>query len=65
MPSRKLRGFEAGKVGPIDNGDYVGGNYLTALNVSSNLPVFPSLETIDFNVFYDAANIWGVDYDSQ
>ena len=65
MPSRKLRGFESGKVGPIDNGDYVGWNYLTALNVSSNLPVFPSLETIDFNVFYDAANIWGVDYDSQ
>ena len=65
MPSRKLRGFESGKVGPIDNGDYVGGNYLTSLNVSSNLPVFPSLETIDFNVFYDAANIWGVDYDSQ
>ena len=65
MPSRKLRGFEAGKVGPIDNGDYVGGNYLTSLNVSSNLPVFPSLETIDFNVFYDAANIWGVDYNSQ
>lgn len=65
MPSRKLRGFEAGKVGPIDNGDYVGGNYLTALNISSNLPVFPSLETIDFNVFYDAANIWGVDYNSQ
>ena len=40
-------------------------NINTSLNISSNLPVFPSLETIDFNVFYDAANIWGVDYNSQ
>jgi outer membrane protein insertion porin family len=65
LPSRKLRGFEAGKVGPIDGGDFVGGNYLAAFNASSDLPILESLETIDFSVFYDAANIWGVDYNSK
>ena len=53
LPARKLRGFESGKVGPIDNGDYVGGNYLTSLNIASNLPILPTLETVDFNIFYD------------
>ena len=24
----------------------------------------PSLENVDFNYFIDAANVWGVDYDS-
>ena len=65
IPSRKLRGFEAGKVGPKDGGDYVGGNYVTAINVTTNLPIFQSLETMDFNLFYDAANVWGVDYSSN
>ena len=65
LPSRKLRGFESGKVGPVDNGDFVGGNYLTAINVSTNLPILESLETFRFNLFYDAANIWGVDYNSE
>ena len=65
LPARKLRGFESGKVGPIDGGDFVGGNYLASFNASSDLPVFESLETIDFNIFYDAANVWGVDYNSS
>ena len=66
MPSRRLRGFEAGKVGPKDGKDFIGGNYISALNIKSNLPqIFPTFENIDFNVFFDAANIWGVDYDSS
>ena len=64
LPSRKLRGFESGKIGPVDGGDFVGGNYLAAFNAQSELPIFESLETIDFNIFYDAANVWGVDYSS-
>ena len=64
LPAKKLRGFEAGKIGPIDGGDFVGGNYIAAFNAQSTLPIFESLETIDFNVFYDAANVWGVDYSS-
>ncbi len=65
LPSGKLRGFEAGKIGPIDGGDFVGGNYLSSLNAQANIPIFPSLETFDFNIFYDAANVWGVDYSSS
>ena len=65
LPSRKLRGFERGKIGPVDGGDFVGGNYLAAFNATTNLPVFPSMETMDFSLFYDAANIWGVDYNSS
>ena len=65
LPSKKLRGFEAGKVGPIDGGDFVGGNYLASFNAASEIPLLESLETMDFSVFYDAANVWGVDYNSQ
>ena len=65
LPSSKLRGFESGKIGPIDGGVFVGGNYLSAINAQANLPIFQSLETIDFNIFYDAANVWGVDYNSS
>ncbi len=35
LPSRKLRGFKAGKIGPIDGGDYVGGNYVTSFNAKA------------------------------
>ena len=65
LPARRLRGFESGKVGPKDGEDYIGGNFLSAFNAQANLPVFQSFETIDFNIFYDAANIWGVDYNSS
>ena len=63
MPGRRLRGFETGKVGPKDGLEYVGGNYLTAINLSSSIPkVLATRENIDFRIFFDAANIWHVDY---
>ena len=66
IPSRKLRGFESGKIGPKDSGDYIGGNYTAVLNASTTLPEFgANLEKIDFQLFFDAANVWGVDYDSS
>ena len=66
IPSRKLRGFESGKIGPKDSGDFIGGNYTAVLNASTTLPEFgANLETIDFQIFFDAANVWGVDYDSS
>ena len=66
MPGRKLRGFQKGKVGPKDSGDYVGGNYVTAFNMSATLPnVMPNWQNADFSVFFDAGNVWGVDYDSS
>ena len=66
VPSNRLRGFEYGKVGPKDGNDYIGGNYVSALNLSSTLPNFlENAQNTDFLVFIDAANIWGVDYDSS
>ncbi len=66
IPSSRLRGFEKGKIGPLDSGDYVGGNYAAALNLSTNLPgLLSNLENFDFSYFIDVANVWGVDYDSS
>ena len=49
-----------------DSGDFIGGNYTAVLNASTTLPEFgANLETIDFQIFFDAANVWGVDYDSS
>ena len=66
VPYNRLRGFEKGKVGPIDNFDFIGGNYVSTLNLSTNIPgLLPSLEILDFNYFIDIANVWGVDYNSS
>ena len=65
IPYSRLRGFERGKIGPVDNNDYIGGNYVSSLNLSSNLPfILPTVDTLDFSFFIDAANVWGVDYDN-
>ena len=64
IPSNRLRGFESGKIGPIDGTQYIGGNYGAALNITSSFPkFFNEFENIDFNLFVDAANLWHVDYD--
>ena len=66
IPSNKLRGFKYGAVGPKDGSDYVGGNYLGTINISSTLPkILENSQNTDFIIFLDAANIWGVDYDSS
>ncbi len=63
LPRDKLRGFESGKVGPKDGSDYVGGNYATSINFTTNLPmILPSVQSADFAFFIDAGNVWGVDY---
>ena len=65
-PSRRLRGFEYGKVGPKDGNDYIGGNYVSTMNFTSTLPfILENAQNTDFLIFFDAANIWGVDYDSS
>tara|TARA_A100001015_G_scaffold209841_1_gene235043 strand:- start:960 stop:3209 length:2250 start_codon:yes stop_codon:yes gene_type:complete len=66
VPGRKLRGFERGKIGPRDGEDYIGGNFVTSANLTSTLPqILNNLQNVDFVMFFDAANIWGVDYDSS
>ena len=63
LPRNKLKGFKTRQVGPKDGKDYVGGNYATAINLDTTLPmVFSQFETLDMRYFIDAANIWGVDY---
>ena len=65
IPSSKLRGFEAGRIGPKDGEDFIGGNYGYALNFSSTIPqILEQSQNVDFVVFIDAANLWGVDYDN-
>ena len=66
IPSNKLRGFESGKVGPKDGEDFIGGNFITSVNISSTIPqIFQNIQNLDASIFLDAANIWGVDYDSS
>ena len=65
IPGRKLRGFERGKIGPKDGEDYIGGNFVTAANISTTVPqLLSNLQEVDFIMFFDAANVWGVDYSS-
>ena len=66
LSSRRLRGFERGKVGPVDGSDHIGGNYSAALNFEANLPnLLPEDTNTDINLFLDFGNVWGVDYDSS
>ena len=66
IPGKRLRGFESGKIGPIDQGDYVGGNYASALNFEAQLPnLLPEATQTDVAAFLDLANLWSVDYDSS
>jgi outer membrane protein insertion porin family len=66
LSPKKLRGFERGKIGPKDNLDFIGGNYASAMTLSTTLPnMLPELESIDFNIFFDTGNVWGVDYDDS
>lgn len=65
IPSRKLRGFVRGKVGPKDGSDYIGGNYYAVMNINSSLPnVLPNAQNIEIGSFIDIGNIWGVDDDA-
>ena len=64
LSTRRLRGFERGKIGPIDGSDHVGGNYAAAINFEANLPNFlPENTKTDVGLFLDFGNVWGVDYD--
>ena len=66
LSSKRLRGFERNKVGPVDGSDHVGGNYAAALNFETSLPnLLPDGTNTDVGLFLDFGNVWGVDYDSS
>ena len=66
LPESKLRGFKVGRVGPTDGADYVGGNYMASFNTALSLPfLFPTFDKVDFALFFDAANVWHVDYSEK
>ena len=63
IPQKRLRGFEAGKIGPKDGADFVGGNYASAINLYSDLPILlENSQSTDVKIFFDAANVWGADF---
>ena len=65
LSSRRMRGFEKGKIGPVDGSDHIGGNYVSSLNFEANLPnLLPDDTRTDIILFLDFGNVWGVDYDS-
>jgi len=66
LPATRLRGFEAGKVGPKDGIDFIGGNYAVASNFEMSLPnLLPESTKTDVGLFVDIANVWHVDYDQS
>ena len=63
LSSKRLRGFKRNRIGPVDNEDYIGGNYAASVNFSSTIPqILENAENIDFLFFIDVGNVWGVDY---
>jgi len=66
LSTSRLRGFESGKIGPVDGNDHIGGNYATSLNFETSLPnLIPENYKADANLFIDFGNVWGVDYSNS
>ena len=66
LPGSRLRGFVSGGVGPKDGNDFIGGNYATSVNIQTSIPqLLPNVQNMDVSMFFDAGNVWGVDYDSS
>ncbi len=66
LPGSRLRGFVSGGVGPKDGNDFIGGNYASSINIQTSIPqLLPNIQNMDVSMFFDAGNVWGVDYDSS
>jgi len=66
LPTKRLRGFEAGKIGPKDGKDYVGGNYAMSTNFELSLPnILPESTKTDVGLYLDFGSLWAVDYSDK
>jgi outer membrane protein insertion porin family len=65
VSSNNLRGFASRGIGPKIDNDFIGGNYSFYSSFSSTLPNgLPEKWNAITNVFFDSANVWGVDDNS-
>lgn len=63
--SSNLRGFSSNGIGPKINNDFIGGNYSYYATFSSTFPNgLPEKWNALSNIFFDTANVWGVDDNS-
>jgi len=65
VTNNNLRGFADRGIGPKIDNDFIGGNYSFYTSFSSTLPNgLPEKWNAITNVFFDTANVWGVDDNS-
>ncbi len=58
--------MRSGKLGPKDGNDFIGGNLSSSFNASTTLPkIFENNQNLDVLLFFDAANLWKIDYDAS
>jgi len=61
-----ILGFATRSIGPKEGGDYIGGNNLASFGARTSFPNFlPEFLRPKSYLFYNAANVWGVDYSSN
>jgi len=65
VSSNNLRGFSSRGIGPKIDNDFIGGNYSFYTTLSSTIPNgLPDNWNAVTNIFFDTANVWGVDDNS-
>ena len=63
--SNVLRGFSNRGIGPKIDNDFIGGNYSFQTSLSTTIPNgLPEKWNAATNIFFDTANVWGVDDNS-
>ena len=57
-----MRGFESNALGPIQNGEHLGGNFYAVAKFDAEFPIgLPEEYGITGGAFYDIGSIWGLD----
>ena len=57
-----LRGFDANGIGPIQNGEHLGGNFFAVAKFDAEFPLgLPDEFGVSGGAFYDVGSIWGLD----